>query len=422
MNEEFLKYIWKYKRFQTELKDSNNETVSIQYSGQENTDGGPDFTSARIKIGDTEWAGNIEIHVNTSDWFKHGHHYNESYDSVILHVVYQNDIPVLRKNKLEIPVLELRGKINESLFYKYQAFMNTKRWTPCYSQIIEVEPFILHRWKERLIVERLEQKSLEILNLLKNMNNDWEQTFYILLAKAYGFKINTIPFEMLAKSIPLISIKKHRDNLFQLEAMFYGQSGLLDKNFNDQYPKDLKKEYYYLKNKFLLEPITAHLWQFFRLRPMSFPTIRISQFAAILNHHEHLTSAFLSSKNIESIIKIFDIPANSYWNNHYDFDKISQRNIPKILGEDSIKSILINLLVPFLFVNAKQNGNFTKAEQAMDLLRNIKPEKNSIIKKWQQIGVSCNSAFDTQALLQLRNQYCSQKKCLDCEIGNYLLR
>lgn len=418
MQEEFLHYLWKFRLFDNrELKTVEGESVDIIKCGEHNSDSGPDFFNAKIKIGKTLWAGNVEIHIRASDWEAHKHQHDKAYDNVILHVVYQADKELKRKNGETIPTLELKTRIPKHLYQKYLSFKSSSDWTPCGTQIKNIDSFTLNHWLDRLLVERLERKSNPILASLRQNKNNWEETFYQFLARNFGLKVNSEPFELLARALPLSVLAKHKDNLLQLEALLFGTAGLLEKEFNDDYPRQLQKEFKFLKQKFKLKPMDASLWKFMRLHPPNFPTIRIAQFANLIFRSTHLFSKILETKNIASFL---ECESSTYWLTHYRFDKLSPKR-KKTLGNEAINNILINTIAPFIFVYGKQKNEETHIDSALELLEKTLPEKNSIISKWEELGVTAKSSYETQALLQLKNEYCTKKRCLECSIGAKLL-
>ena len=422
MNEDFLHYIWKYRLFDSKvLSTAIGENIEIIKPGEHNTDGGPDFLNARIKIEDTIWAGNIEIHLNSSDWLKHNHHKDKAYDNIILHVVYNNDNCVLRSNKEPIPVLELKELIPLNIFEKYKDIINSKHWIPCQGLIRRTDSLIVATWIDRLLIERLEQKSEMVSQTLQLLKNNWEHAFYIHIARNFGFKLNSTPFEMLAKATPLQYLSKHKNNLIQLEAMLFGQSGLLGKNIHESYPELLRQEYTVLKQKFELSPISGHLWKFLRLQPSGFPTIRIAQFASLINKSTHLFSKVLEASKIHEVEILFDSECSEYWQTHYVFGKASPKRSKK-LGKAAIDNIIVNTIVPFLFIYGIKKKDDKFKERAIRFLEQLDGEKNSIITKWKLLGIPVKTASNTQALLELKNNYCDRKQCLNCGIGNFLLR
>lgn len=422
MKEEFLHYIWKYKLFNTSnLLTQNNEQIEIVSFGIHNTDAGPDFFNGKVIIDQTTWAGNIEIHINSSDWIKHRHQSDKAYDNVILHVVYNNEIGVNDKDGNPIPTMVLKGLIDENLIEKYDNLTQSKDWIPCGKQIKTVDEFTINSWINRLAIERLERKSEEIQETLKLNKNNWEETFYQYLFKYFGLKVNAQPFELLAKNTSLKIIEKHSD-LFSIEALLYGQSGYLEEEIEDEYYNKLKKEYHFLKSKFGLTPLDKSLWKLLRLRPSNFPTIRIAQLASLLSNNTRLFSKIIETESVKELQQLFYVQASEYWKSHYQFREAVKENKVKKIGINTINNIIINVIVPFTFVYGKVKQNEKLVEKSLNLLENIKAEDNSIIKNWSDLGVKSGNAMQTQSLLELKNNYCSQKKCLNCSIGNQIIQ
>lgn len=420
MKEEFIHYIWKYKLYNKEiLKDQNENTIEVINQGTHNTDSGPDFFNSKIKIDDAVWAGNVEIHINSSDWYNHNHHKDKAYDNVILQVVLNNNKKVLRTNGELIPTMEL--KFNQELFDNYESLLKQETWIPCQNKIENLDSFIINNWLEKLGIERLEQKADKINFILQQTNNSWENAFYIQLARNFGFKLNSDPFEMLAKSLPLSYLAKHKDNLFQIEALLFGQAGFLNDESGDEYYESLKKEYLYLKKKFQLNPIERHLWKFLRSRPGNFPTIRIAQFAKLIYSSTSLFSKLIEVNTIEDCYNLLIVKPSDYWSNHYTFNKESIQKL-KVIGKSAIDILLINTIIPCLFIYGKTKGIVDLQDKAIHFLESIKPEKNSIVSKWNDLGIKSDNAFFTQALIQLKNNYCDSKKCLNCRVGNYIIQ
>lgn len=421
MTEEFLHYIWQYRLYTPELFLQKAEQVEVLHPGVHNTDSGPDFFNAKIRIGETIWAGNIEIHILSSDWKRHNHQQDMSYDNVILHVVWRDDVPVYRKDGTQIPTLELDGLYKENSWKNYLRFMASQQWIPCDTMIARVDPFLRNAWFDRVLVERLERKALQVEHILSLTKNDWSHTFYRLLAHNMGFKLNNQAFEMLAQSLPYQFLAKHADDLFQVEAMVFGQAGLLATSFNDEYPQKLKKEYEFLRSKFDLTPIDSHLWRFMRLHPGNFPTLRLAQFASIIHHSVSIISELFNSNDIKTYRKLFGAEASEYWNAHYTFDKPSASR-RKTLGQSSIDLLLINLVAPILLAYGRRRSDTEITEKPIDMLMQLKGEENSVISKWAALGMDVSTAANTQALLELKSNYCDAKRCLDCRIGNELLK
>ncbi|MBL4624528.1 MAG: DUF2851 family protein [Flavobacteriales bacterium] len=422
MKEEFLHYIWQFQLLnKVEFETVHGEKIQILKVGEKNTDAGPDFFNGKIKIGETVWAGNIEIHVNSSDWNNHKHQSDSAYDNVILHVVLSHDIEIKTSKNRNLPTLELANLMDNKLYDKYKSLVSEKRKIPCQNFLPSIDEFTIHNWQDRLVVERLERKSKVIVASLGETNNDWEETFYRLLAKNFGFKLNALPFELTAKSLPFKYLKKHKDNLNQLESLILGQAGFLAGSFTDEYPIGLQKEYQFLKSKFKLEPIEKHLWKFLRLRPSNFPVIRLVQFAKLIHISENLFSSSIESNSLVEVQKLLSIKLHGYWDNHYQLDKQSVKR-PKKFGKLSVDLILINTIVPFMFTYGKRKNKPSQVEKAMEFLGKINGEKNSITSSWESCGIKIDSAFKSQAMIQLKNEYCSKVKCLSCAIGNKILR
>lgn len=417
MTEEFLQYIWENKLFKAQnLITVQNDELEILDVGKRNYDSGPDFFNAKIRINETVWAGNIEIHKKSSEWFLHKHQNDKAYDNVILHVVEIYDKAVKRTNNNEIPALEI--EYPNYLLHNYKNLVRSASWIPCEHQLHKFDPVLLQIGFNRLMIERLEDKTNEIISRLDQNKNNWNETFYQVLARMFGFKVNAIPFEMLAKSLPVNMLEKHKSDRIQLEALLFGNSGLLNLQLlGDDYFFRLRDEYSYLYKKYKLKGIEGHLWKFLRLRPGNFPTIRISQFAALIAKSKVLFSKIVEIEDIKELKELFEVEASEYWDSHYNFNKISKRKSKKILGAGSVNTLIINVVIPFLFVyGERQNKQYLK-NRALQFLEQLPPENNSIISKWEKLGVKSRSAFETQALLQLKNRYCEKKKCLNCQVG-----
>jgi hypothetical protein len=422
MTEEFLHYIWKFRLFdQQELLTTKGEAVEIRHPGVHNFDAGPDFFNGKIKIDGTLWAGNIEVHIRSSDWEKHRHQSDKAYDNIILHVVHTADTTLYRSSGQEIPAIEIGKRIDHRFYYSYLDFKLSKDWVPCAKQISTVPALVLNNTLDRVVLERLERKATAVLNSLLRSNSDWEESFYRHLAGNFGFKTNAEPFELLAKSLPLLTIGRHRNSLLQVEALLFGQAGMLEEHLEDKYALQLQNEYAFLKKKWKLQPVEKHLWKFLRLRPVNFPVIRIAQFAALMYTTNNLFSKILEIENTEELKKLMDVKASLYWEEHFMFGRSSVRR-EKHLGEEAINNILINTVVPFLFVYGRQKGEERFCEKALKLLGQTAAEKNTVIRKWSELDVPAGNAHASQALLELKNSYCDRKRCLSCSIGNYLIK
>jgi hypothetical protein len=421
MTEDFIYYLWKYKLLEPGLKTTEDEVCQIIDPGLRNMDSGPDFFNAKIKLGQTIWAGNVEIHVNSSDWNLHKHQYDDSYDNIILHVVFMADEIIVRKNGTSIPTLEIADKFNPEIYSRYQNLVKSKSNISCAPLIRNIDRFTIQNWLDRMLVERLEEKSIQMEEKLQYNNNDWSETFYQALAGNFGFKVNSLPFELTARSIPVKILAKHKDNATQLEALLFGQAGFLAETSGDAYYTLLKKEYDFLSVKYKLQSIDKHLWRFMRLRPVNFPTIRLSQFAMLVSRSNHLLSKILEFKSVKNLNELFNVQASEYWDTHFTFGKKTAKTAKK-LGKTAVDLLLINTVAPFLFVYGMKKHNQEFKDKALKLLDQVPGEKNHVIKQWELLEMNTRTAYNTQALLQLKPNYCDKKKCLFCALGHKILK
>lgn len=422
-SENFLYFIWQFRLFNTnELYCVGGERLQIINPGTLNTNAGPDFSQAKLIIDNTTWAGNVEIHTRSSDWILHGHERDKSYESVILHVVYEQDQSICRPEGEVIPVLVLKGLFKEELLLNYNAMMMSINDFPCAKLIGTVDKINIESTMSRLIVERFEEKSQAVLEKLDKLKGDWDETFYSFMAGNFGFKVNTIPFELLADSLPQHILAKNKDNRLAIEALLFGQAGFLEQELSDEYPNRLKSEYDFLQKKYGLKPIDRSLWKFLRMRPQSFPTIRLAQFTALIIKSNHLFSRVLEIDDLEKMYELFEyLPVNDYWLTHFHFNKSTKRvNVQP--GRKSVQNIFINTICVFLFAYGKYTDQPQFMDRALDFLDHIPAEENIIIAKYLDAGVKAHNAFMSQALLQLNKYYCTQKKCLNCGIGIKILK
>lgn len=421
MKEDFLHYLWKFKKFDTlNLKTSNQEEITISNVGQYLELAGPDFFNAQITIGNQKWAGNVEIHVKSSDWYVHHHEKDASYENVILHVVWEHDSEIYRSNNTEIPVLELKNYVSTEILNNYRKLLSPKSWIFCEKQLKEIPRFTLINWQERLFFERLERKAKPILDLLESTNNDWEAVLFCLLAKNFGLNTNGDIFLKIAQSIPFSVIRKECFEVENLEALLFGFAGLLDVEKEDAYFKDLKFRYFYLLHKYQIEKCCIEPVQFFKHRPDNFPTIRLSQLANLYHKQQNLFSGVIELNSLDVIYEVFGVSVAPYWENHYQFDKESPKK-KKALSQSFMDLIVLNTVIPLQFAYAKSQGKEI-SEDLISVLNDMDPENNSIVEKFGSFGIKSKSAFETQSLLQLKNEYCSKNKCLDCAIGMELLK
>ncbi|MDN3588889.1 DUF2851 family protein [Pedobacter aquatilis] len=421
--EDFLHYVWQFRSFDNnDLKIDTGENLKIIHQGLLNKNSGPDFNNAKIQIGGTVWAGNIEIHIKSSDWLKHNHQTDASYENVILHVVYDNDVQIKRIDGSVLPVLELKNRIAGDLIEKYEHLFLSLTDFPCATQIGNVNKLIIDSFLSRTLIERFEEKTESVIKTLKGLNGNWDETFYRFTARNFGFKVNAFPFELFAKAIPQQIYGKHKDNAMQIEALVFGAAGFLNDEFKEEYPVKLKQEFLFLQRKYALKPIEVSMWKFMRMRPQNFPTIRLAQFAALIVKANHLFSKIIEIKEVKDLRNLFDeLPVNPYWKTHYHFKKEAV-GVKTQIGKKSIDNILLNTVALFLFAYGKNTGTQFYISSAIKLLESLPAEENAITDKFLSAGVMIENAFASQGILQLKKQYCDQKKCLSCGIGIKILK
>jgi len=420
MNESFLWYLWRYRLYHHDLLTTEGEPVTVEYPGQQNDDSGPDFSHAKVRIGNTLWAGNVEVHVRSGDWIKHGHQYDKAFDNVIMHVVFENDVDIHRASGQRIPVVELKGKFDENRWESYRRLMKSSRPIPCSASVGAIDKILILQWLDRTLISRLERKTKYVNQLMNLYRGSHEETFYQMLAANFGFKVNALPFELLARSLEYKVILRH-SGLLQTEALLFGQAGLLEEEFKDEYPERLQKEYIYLRKKLSLQPVEARLWKFSRMHPKNFPTLRISQFANLIHSKPYLLSSILNAADFNTVKNLLSTNASSYWDTHYTFENSSPFSEKK-LGASAIENLIINTLVPFQFAYGKLKGDQHLCDRAVHWLENCGPENNTIIRNWEQLGIEVESAYYSQSLIELKNEYCQKKNCLNCGIGLKLLQ
>jgi hypothetical protein len=418
MNEEFLHYIWQHKLHKKNYTAVTGEKIQVLLSGEKNYDAGPDFQNARVKIDDTIWAGNVEIHTDSANWDQHKHHLNPAYNNVILHVVSKSTKKACRMDGQIIPTIEL--DYDPVIYNNYNQLVESTQSIACQEDIHLIDNFILSSWLHSLCIERLEQKSKNIQLVFEQTGSNWEETYYILLARSFGFKTNADPFEMLAKSLPLKILLKNKNNLLALEALLFGQAGFLKRHSENTYYVQLKKEYDFLRKAHNLKSIDNHLWKFMRLRPANFPTIRIAQIANLIFNTNHLFSKTMEAQNFKDLLTIYDCKASEFWDNHYNFRKGTKKK-EKRIGKIALYNIIINTIIPFLFVYGQKWNKHNLQEKAIALLEEIPFENNAITRSWKTIGIEPKNAFQSQALIQLKTKYCNLKNCLFCQLGNSII-
>lgn len=419
--EQLLHYVWKHKIFPLkELKTTTGQQVEVIDTGLANTDAGPDFFNAKLKLDGVLWIGNIEIHERSSDWFKHGHHADAGYNSVILHIASEIDTEISRSNGERIPQIQLICP--EAVRTNYKELLETDSYPPCYRIIPSLPPFTAHSWMTALQMERFEQKATLLNERLKRCQGNWEDAFFITLARNFGFGLNGDAFETWAHRLPFRAVDKHRNDLFQIEAIFFGQAGILEDSDGDGYYLRLKKEYTYLQHKFGLIPMDASLWRFLRLRPANFPHIRIAQLACLYHRAYGLLSRIMETETLQGVRDILKGGTSEYWLTHYTFGGSSPSR-PKALSNTSLDLLIINTVVTFLYAYGLHKGNRVLCARAGSFMEELKAENNYITRMWEQCGMKASNAADSQALIQLKKEYCDKKKCLYCRIGyEYLKR
>lgn len=415
--EDFLHFLWKFRLFdQRNLITEDGEPVEILSTGIHNSNAGPDFENVKLRIGQTLWVGNVEIHIRSSDWNLHQHSNDGAYNNVILHVVYEYDMPVFRKDGTKIASLVLKDHVEPDIKHRYSGLMQNLLWIPCEKLMPRAEDIQIENWLFRVLLERLEERSQGVLEMLTGCRGNWDETFYTILAGNFGFKTNAAPFELLAASLPVNILAKHKNNALQTEALVFGQAGFLE-NCSDEYGLVLKKEYDFLRKKYSLQPLKVYLWKFLRLHPQNFPTIRLAQFAALIIKSNHLFSKITETENVKDLTALFNaLPVNEFWRTHYRFGaEVSPKSCQP--GADSVNNILLNSVAVTLYSYGRYINKQSFIERSVELLENLPFEANHITRRFLDIGVKKGKAARSQALLQLKKRYCDQKKCLDCDIG-----
>lgn len=422
MKEDFLQYLWQSGLFnQDELQTVDGSTIKVIRPGTLNADSGPDFFNSKIMLNDTLWVGNTEVHTVSSEWMLHGHQYDSAYNNVVLHVVYEHDEEIVNQAGHSIPTLELRSLISPKVMAKYNMLQLGSKWIHCESLLPDLNPENMESFLSKLYIERMEDKIRYIRQDLAGNKQHWEQTFYEYVARNFGFKTNALPFQILAKGLPIEILAKHKSSIFQLEALLFGQAGMLQTSFEEDYPNQLKKEYEYLKTIYQLEPINPSLWKFATMRPANFPTVRLAQFAQLIHQSSNLFSKSMDIQSMEALKVLFHVELHPYWKTHYQFDQTSVAR-EKHIGHSSVENIFINTIAPFMFMYGRDKFNQDLCDLSIQMIQEISPELNSITNKWAELGFHIKNALHSQAFIQLKNMYCTPKKCLSCHIGNQLLK
>lgn len=419
MQEDFLHYVWQHKKFALEsLQSTDHQIIRIKSVGYPNENSGPDFFNAQLYIDNQLWAGNVEIHIKSSDWYLHNHETDRAYDSVILHVVWEHNMEIFRSDNSVIPTLELKSLINPDVQKNYERLKATQdQWIPCERDFNLIKEFQMNNWLERLYLERLEQKYIPIQTFLENTHNDWEAIMFWQLARAFGSNVNADAFWNMAKSFPFSIFRKIQHNLLDLEALLFGQSGLLSEDEITNYFTDLKKSFLFLKNKYNLQQSSIKM-QFFRLRPANFPTIRLAQLAQLYHQKKTIFNTLMQLTNYQDLRSFFNTGTSSFWDTHYTFGKSSKKR-PKRVSKSFIDLLIINAVIPMKFAYNKAHG--LSQDKLLTVLRSMPSEQNSTIKKFHSLNPISKSALESQALLQLKANYCDQIRCLQCAVGSALL-
>lgn len=416
MTEKLLHFIWRFQYYNRQaLSTTEGEPIEIIHPGQHNHQQGPDFLQARIRIGSTLLAGSIELHLRTSDWNRHQHSGDPNYHNVVLHVVYEHD-----SGGDHLPILELQPRISTLLLDHYQQLMQSDAFIPCGTRIGQVPELTLTAWKERLLAERLHRKAGQLSKPVSDNQLHWEEGFWHLLARSFGARTNAEAFEAVARSLPLKVLARHSNSIHQLEAMLLGQARLLDFDFTDDYAQMLQREYQFLKAKWNLKSISLPV-HFLRMRPPNFPTIRLAQLAALVQQSAHLFSKVLATDNLKELQNLFHATANDYWHYHYRFDEPTAFQ-PKRVGEDMIHHLLINVVAPVLYAYGQYHKNNVYTLRASEIMEQLPPENNAVTRGFRTLGIPTTNAADAQALLELRNNYCNERRCLECSVGNSLMK
>ena len=419
--EELLHYVWKHKIFPLrELRTTDGRKVEVLNPGLHNTDAGPDFAGAKVKLDGVEWVGNVEIHQKTSDWFRHHHDTDAAYENIILHVAADIDQPLFYPDGQEIPQLQL--SVPPYVRDNYAALRRSDAMPRCGGVVGDLPTFLVHNWMTSLTLQRFEERTRQIMQRRESLDKDWEATLFVTLARNFGFGINGDAFEQWAQSIPMSAVGKHRDDLFQIEAIFFGQAGLLSDDLADDYYLKLQREYRYLRQKFSLTPIDPKAWKFLRLRPQNFPHIRLAQLAVLYYEQRLNLSRLIGAQTLDEVSALLLTHVSDYWLTHYSFASQPTLPVSKTLSPASVELLIINSVAPILFAYGKYKSDPALCDRAFSLWQQLKAERNSIIRQWAAAGIDCDNAADSQALIQLHRHYCQPRDCLRCQFGYEYLR
>ena len=420
INEEFLHFLWKNQHLTgIRLTSPENSRIEVLDPGMHNHDSGPDFFNAKVVINGTTWAGNVELHINASDWIKHGHREDKAYDSVILHVVCFNDCQITRTTGETIPAVMLR--FPTLMWDTYNQLLNSGKWIACQEQLYRISPLHVAQWTSSLMVEKLREKSEMMRRNMEELHGQWDAILSRIIFRSFGLPVNTIPFEMLSLLVPYALLLRNKGNPFALEAILFGQAGMLSTTLpHDKYTEGLKQEYARFAGKLEETKVPSHIWKYMRMRPSSFPSLRIAQLAALISSRYPLHRILESRPGPDELFTQFRIRAGDYWNNHYQLGKISGSN-SKYMGRDFIKTLIVNGIVPYAFFYGKIMKKQGFCDYGLELLEQLPPERNTVLKNWATFGIGCSNAFESQALLYLYKNYCKSKRCLECQFGNNVI-
>lgn len=423
MQEDFLYYLWQHKLLYADrIQLTNGESIRILHPGFRNNESGPDFANARLELNGLQWAGNVEIHVRSSDWKRHGHDSDMAYDNILLHVVHEHDAEVYRRDGSPIPTLEMKNRYPLRYLEHYEQLMQApSTFVACASQLHDVPEIQRSTWTERLMIERLEQRTSGLRTILQESKGHWTQVLYRMLGRGFGFKVNAVPFEWLTQVVPYTLLQRHRERSEESEALLFGQAGLLPQHGGDPYTRRLAQQYSFQKSTYRLHALPEHLWKFGGLRPYNFPTLRISQFASLFRHNPNIQEHIVHAIAVNDVCAALEVQASDYWFHHYRFG-VACTPVRKSLGQAGIRHLLLNAVIPYLFFFGKQQHLPVLCDKALYWMQSIPPESNSILQAWHQHGWKARYAGEAQALLQLKKHYCDLKKCVTCHIGKHLLK
>ncbi len=422
MTESFLHYIWRTRRFKRDaLTLTDKSVLEILQFGNYNTGDGPDFSEGRVRLGDTVWAGHIEMHLKASDWHHHRHQFDPAYDNVVLHVVWEDDEPVLNSRGIALPTLVLKDLVDPLLVHRYEELAANEHAIPCEQHLGSVPELVLNGWIERMTLQRLERKTSELHTLLASKQSDWDGAYFHQLGRCLGLPLNAGAMDMLMEALPLSLLQRYRSDQLALEALMLGVGGFLEDDYLDEYPRQLQREFQHLANKHDLKIVPRSAWNFRGLRPASFPTIRLVQLAAILAAQPRMFDAVLEASSPKELISLFDYEPHPYWVTHYLADRPSKPR-KKVVGKSAAHTIIINAVVPFIFLYGRLQGRSELEDRALTILDQLPSERNTIMTQWKQVGIVAESAAESQALLTLRREYCKPRRCLECAIGHCLLK